>query len=123
MAVTHNTAVRSAIANEVLSLIDADAAPGTLIFRDDAVIVATLILSYPAGTQLDGELTFDPITSDFSAVAGTIDNYVITDNSGTEILYGSVTVTGGGGDITLSNVIIDNDDTVGVTSLIYVAPA
>lgn len=123
MAVTHNTTVRSTLANAILTLIDIDLAAGTLIFRDGLAVVATLILYYPAGIESGGTITFNPITSDFSAVAGTIDNFVITDNSGNEILGGSVTITGGGGDITLSGVIINDGNTVGVTSLIYVAPA
>ena len=119
MAITHEATVRNAIADKVLELIDADALAGFLIFRDAAVVVATLGLSYPAGIVTNERIDFDSISSDTSAIAGIIDNYVITDNSGEEILYGLVTITGGGGDITLTNVTIDNDDTVSMTALIY----
>ena len=123
MAVTHSTAVRSALATEVLRLIDRDSLAGKLVFKDGTATVAVLTLSYPAATELDGELTFGTIASDFDAVAGTIDTFEITDNSGTVILEGSVTVLGGGGDITLSGVVISNGDTVGVTELAYIATA
>ena len=119
MAVTHEALVRNASADKILELIDADALAGYLIFRDAATVVATLGLSYPAGVVTNERLDFSAISSDLSAIAGIIDNYVITDNSGDEILYGSVTITGGGGDITLTGVTINNDDTVSMTALTY----
>lgn len=123
MAVTHNEDTRTAIAESVLATIDADSLPGNLIFKEGTTIIATLVLTYPAGVVSAGTLTFSPINPDTSAIAGTIDNYVITDNSNNEVLYGTVTVIGGGGDITLTSVTIETDDTVGLTELYYVAPS
>lgn len=120
MAVTHEAIIRNALAQVVLDAIDQDVGAGALIFQTAASAeVATLPLSDPAGSIVGPLLTFNAITSDTSATGGTTDRFVITDNSGNEIVYGNVTATGGGGDIELSSVSIGVGDTVAVSSLTY----
>ena len=123
MAVTHQAIIRQSLAQVILDAIDQDVGAGSLIFRTAAdAEVATLTLSDPAGTLGGGDnavLTFNPITSDTNATGGITTKFVITDNSGDEIVYGNVSATGGGGDIELSSTTIGVGDTVAVSSLTY----
>jgi hypothetical protein len=123
MAVTHHADIREDFATLIKDAIEADPGAGNLIFKDDTATIATLVLdddvTNGCGTVAAERLTFGPITDEDSASAGTIDNFIITTNLNTEILYGTVTVTGGGGDITLSSVNIDAGDTISMSSLYY----
>lgn len=123
-AVTHSTAVRNVLADAVVDAIDAGASAGTLEFHTSGdVEVATLTFSDPAfGAASSGTATANAITSDTSATGGTIAKFVVKDSDGNTIFAGSVTATGGGGDITLSSVVISAGQTVSLTSLTYTAP-
>lgn len=123
MAVTHHALVRNSIADTVLAAIDQDATAGKLQFQTAASAeVATLNLSYPAGIVTGETLAFSAITSDTNATAGTVSKFVITDNTGNEILYGTVTAPAGGGDIELSSLAVGGGDTVSCSALSYTAP-
>ena len=106
MAVTHPAAVRNTIADTVVDLIDAGAGAGTLeIQTGGSVEVATLTFSDPAfGNAAAGVATAAAITSDTNATGGTAAQFVIQDSNSTAVINGSVTATGGGGDIQLSSV-------------------
>lgn len=125
MAVTHSTTVRNAIADAVVDAIDGGAAAGTLELQTSGnVEVATLTFSDPAfGAAANGVATASAITSDTSATGGTIAKAVAKDSSGNTIFTCSVTATGGGGDITLSSLVVSAGQTVSVSSLTYSAPA
>lgn len=123
MAVTHPTAVRTAIADLVVDRIDAGAGAGTLEFQTSGdTEVATLTFSDPAfGAAASAVATASAITSDTSATGGTIAKARAKDSTGTEVFACSVTATGGGGDIQLSSVSVSAAQTVAVTSLTYTA--
>lgn len=123
MAVTHPTAVRTALADLVVDLIDAGAGAGTLEFQTaGSVQVATLTFSDPAfGNAVAGVATASAITSDTNATGGTIAKAVIKDSNGTQVTSCSVGTSGA--DINLSSVVISAGQTVAVTSLTYTAPA
>lgn len=125
MSVTHPAAVRNAIANAVVDLIDAGAAAGTLEMQTSGdVEVATLTFSDPAfGAAASGTATAGSITDDTNATGGTIAKAVAKDSDGNEVFSCSVTATGGGGDIELSSVEISAGQTVSLSSLTYSAPA
>ena len=125
MAVTHPSATRNALADAAVDRIDAGAGAGTLEFQTaGSVEVATLTFSDPAfGNAAAGVATANAITSDSSATGGTITKAVIKDSTGTEVFTCSVTATGGGGDITLSSVVVSAGQTVSLSSLTYTAPA
>ncbi len=125
MAVTHPTAVRTALADFVVDQLDEGTPPGLLVLQTaGGVTVATLTFSNPAfGSAVAGVATANAITSDTNAIGGTITKGEARNAAGTAKILFSVTATGMGGDITLSSVIISAGQTVSLTSLTYTAPA
>jgi len=123
MAVTHPTAVRTAIADFVVDQLDEGTPPGNLVFRTSGdVEVATLPFSAAAfGAAAAGVATAAAITSDSSATGGTIAKATLENAAGTAKITCSVTATGGGGDIELSSVSVSAGQTVSVSSLTYTA--
>lgn len=124
MAVTHPSAVRTALADLVVDLIDAGPAAGTLELQTSGdAEVATLTFSDPAfGAASAGVATASAITADASATGGTVAKARAKSSTGTEVFACSVTATGGGGDITLNSVVISAGQQVSITSLTYTAP-
>jgi hypothetical protein len=124
MSVTHPTATRTAIADFVVDRLDAGTPPGHIVMQTSgAVTVATLTLASTAfGAAAAGVATAAAIVSDTNAVGGTIAKAEFRNAAGTAEILCSVTATGGGGDITLSSVVISAGQTVAVTSLTYTAP-
>jgi len=126
MALTHVTAVKTSLANAILTAIDTGATDteGDLVFMATGdVTVATLPLSATAGTVTGDTLTYNAITPDTNAVGGTIVAFKIQDRNNAEVYRGTVTITSGGGDIELSSLVIGATDTVSVSSLTYTIPA
>lgn len=128
MAVTHATALRTVLADAVDNYLNttgsADAA-ADLVIRASTTILVTFVLSNPAfGAASSGVITLSgtPIAAT-AAAAGTADNFQIRDRDNASALAGSVTVTGGGGDITVSNTSISNGQNCSLDSLTYTAPA
>ncbi len=125
MAVTHNTTVRNAVADVVVDAIDAGGA-GSIVFQDGGQSdsdVATLAFSNPAfGAAASGVATANSITDDTDCNAGTVSKFTVYSGGAADIFSGSVTATGGGGDIILSSVAIGQGDTISISSLTYEAP-
>ena len=133
MAVTLTAAARNAACNAIVDLIDAGAAAGNLILylANASTEVATLPLNDPAfgnsGAVNPGEavMDVDPAVTDTSATgnaaAATI--AMFKDSDGTEVLRCSVSATGGGGDIVLTNNVIAATDTVTISALTVTVPA
>src|SRR5215204_3030852 len=124
MAVTHPTAVRNSIADAVVDQLDEGTPPGKLIMQTSGgTTVATLTFPNPAfGAASGGTATAGAIVSDSSAAGGTIAKAELRNAAGTAKVLCSVTATGGGGDITLSSVVVGAGQTVAVSSLTYSAP-
>ncbi len=122
-AVTHPTAVRTAVADLVVDRIDAGAAAGHLVFNTSGdVEVATLTFSDPAfGNAASGTATANAITSDTSATGGTVAKFVAEDSDGTDVFLGAVGTSGS--DINLSSLAVGASDTVSMSSLTYSAAA
>lgn len=124
MATTHTTAARNTIADTVTALVDANGIGKLVIMTSGDVEVATLTMSATAfGAAASGTCNANAITDDTNATGGTAALYKITDGADTEIFRGSVTATGGGGDLQLSSVNIGAGDTVSISSFSYTAPA
>ena len=125
MALEHSLAVRSSAANAVVDSIDGGSGAGTFILLTAAdAEVATLTFSDPAfGAASNGIATAASITSDTSATgnASAITKFEIRDSDATLIFEGTVTGTGGGGDIEMTNTTVANGETVNCTSFSYTA--
>ena len=125
MAVTHPTDVRNGIADYVVDLIDAGGA-GNIKFQNGGQndsTVATLTFSSTAfGAASNGIATAAAITDDTNCNAGTVTKFTVFSGAGDSCFTGSVTATGGGGDIILSSTAIGAGDTISISSLTYEAP-
>lgn len=125
MSVTHATAVRSAIADLIDTLVNTGAGTSKLRLRDGTVTIVDFNLSDPAfGAASSGVITLNstPIAATAGA-SGDVDNAQLLDQDGSVVLSCSVTGTGGGGDIEVSNVSIANGQDCSLTSLTYAAAA
>jgi len=127
MAVTHSTAVRTTLADaavDTLNVGSADASGDLRINTSGDVQVALLVLSNPAfGAASSGTATAAAITSDTNAAGGTAAKAVLRNRDNTNCINCSVTASGGGGDIIISNTTVGVGDTVSCSSLTYSAPS
>lgn len=132
MTVTHETSTKDSITDLVVDLLDAGAGAGTMQFQLAAgTEVATVTFSDPAfddsgsaGGNAAGVSVANPITKDSSATgnASAVSKASWYDSNSNKILECSVTGTGGGGDIEISNTTIGAGEEVDVTSLSYQTP-
>ncbi len=129
MALTLSTAARNAAADAVVDLLDAGTTntyPALKIAT--AAFGATLATidftdATAFGASASGTATAGTMADDTSASAGTAAVFECVDQDNTRVFEGTVTATGGGGDIELSSVSIGAGDTVSITSLTYTQPA
>jgi hypothetical protein len=124
------TASRNAAVAAVANLVDADVGAGTIQIRTGAqpatgndaasgTLLATVTLADPAWSgPVVGVMTLDttPVLSTTGVAAGTAGWFRMLDNSGDSILDGSVTGTGGGGDLELNTTTISIGLTVDITA-------
>ena len=126
MALDHETAIRDTFANAVDDACNVSF-PGSLVFQTSGdVEVATLVLADTAfGPSSSGVITAGTINEDADATGGTVAKFKFEDGSGTpaRVFGGTVTATGGGGDIELSSLSITATDKVSMTSFTYTACA
>lgn len=131
MALTHTTAVRNALADLVVDLLEAGAGAGKIQIsttQGDYVgpeLLAEITMSDPAfGAASSGVATMlSPPKSDTSADnTGTAAFFRIVDSNDLEIFEGTVTATSGGGDMELSSVAITSGEQVNITAFTYTAP-
>lgn len=134
MAVTHtNTSplyVRDQMCNLVVDLLDA----GTtntyprLVFRD-ASNNALCTMNFTGTTAFKtagtgtGSAQANNIATGTVTADGTCSRFALQDQDARTILTGTVTVQGGGGDIELSSVDFNINDTVDVSNLVYSSAA
>lgn len=129
MAITHSSTVRNDLATKVLADIDAQSNAGILKIKDASNVVLVAIPlgstpnTKPSGTVSGAVLTFANITTVNCTTAGTAAKFDITDGSGTVIFSGTVTATGGGGDMTFTNLSFASGDPISITNgMTYTAP-
>jgi len=117
---TLTVAGKNAMLNSLVDLIDQGStnSSGKLIFKTGSTsTVATLTLSNPAfGDASAGSVSANSITADTNAVGGTIATFSVVNRNETEIFSGTVTATGGGGDIELSTLSITSGDHVSLST-------
>ncbi|MFQ5347363.1 MAG: hypothetical protein ACE5ED_05920 [Rhodothalassiaceae bacterium] len=131
------TAVRQAVGDAAVGLIDAGAAAGHLkvyagtkpaspnVALTTQTLLADLVFSAPAfgTTDASGVATANAITADASADAsGTASFFRIEDSNGVVVFQGDVTATGGGGDLELATTTITAGVQVSISSLTITVP-
>lgn len=128
MGIVLETIARNAACDAIVDLIDNGGA-GTLEFKsaDSSVPgtseVATVTFGVTAfGAASTGVATANSTTDDTSAAGGTVAYFTIFSGAAAPIFRGTVTATGGGGDITMSTVTVGATDTVSITSLTATMP-
>ena len=122
MTLTLSTAGRNAAADAVTALMDG----GTLELRSGTgTVVAAFALPSPAfAAAADGVATGNGVPMSTTANAGTIASARILNSVGVPEITGlTVTLTGGGGDIELTNLSPGAGSTVEIASLSYTQPA
>ena len=130
MATTLPTASRNAACNAVVDLVDAGAGAGNIYIKDGgATHIATVVLANPAfGASAVGVATAlsVPLAGVGIAAAGAgtaAATFDVVDGSDVVIWSGTVTVTGGGGELTLDNITIANLQVIAVTAFTHTQPA
>lgn len=121
MAITLQTNARNAAASAVGTLLNG----GTIVFQTAAsATAATVTFNATAfGAPATGTITANAITADTNVVGGTITKFEARNSSAAVVFTGTVTATGGGGDITLSSVTLAAGEKLEVTSFTYTQPA
>lgn len=126
MATTLTTSARNAAANAVVDLLDAGSGAGYLeiIHSDGTSVLVTVTLADPAfGNAATGVATANTIAQATATGDGTATTFKAYDSDANEIFSGSVTATGGGGEIEVTNTSISTGDKLEITSATYTQPA
>jgi hypothetical protein len=100
---------------------------GTIPADADAAITGTILAEltcaspFAPGASAEGVVTASAITQDSSANAtGTASHFRLFASNGTTVaMQGTVTATGGGGDLTLTTTSITSGQPVSVTSFVF----
>lgn len=130
MALTHTTTIRNGLADYVVDAIDTGTtnAQGQVIVATTgfASTLATIPLDTPPafGAAATGTATANnpPFEDSDADNTGTAAVFRVEDRDETEIFQGTVTGTGGGGDMELSSTSITAGDAVRINSFTYTAP-
>jgi hypothetical protein len=129
MAITLTTAARNAACNAIVDLIDLGAAAnGTIVIYAGGVGGTTLATFTTAGTAFGSAstgaatLASTPLSTTASGT-GTANAFQVRDQDAAEVFRGSVTATGGGGDVTIDNTSITSGQTVNLTSFTFTVAA
>lgn len=135
MATRLTTAARNASTDSVVDLVDAGTGAGTLKIytgsqpasANDAAtgtLLATVTFADPAfGASASGTAAATDPAPVTGAATGTAGWFRVADSAGTTVFDGSVTATGGGGDLTLSSTSISTGISVDLTAFSYTTPA
>jgi len=134
MAFTLATDTRNKACDAIVDDIDAGAGPGTIEIRtgpppgpnaaDSGTLLATLVCSDPAfGAAAAGVAAANPISDDTNVDAsGTAGHFRIKDSDGNVVAEGTVTATGGGGDIEFDDINFVAGGVASITSLSVTVP-
>lgn len=135
MGIRLSTAARNAAADAVVDLIDAGAGAGTVKIYTGAqpatgndegsgTLLATVSFADPAfGAAATGVATATDPASVSIVATGTAASFVVEDSTGANIFNGTVTATGGGGDMQLGTVALSSGANLDITAFTYTHPA
>lgn len=120
---TLSTAARNVACDAVVDLVDAGTPPGKILLRASGTTVCTINFETTAyGAASTGVATAANFPkSNTAAATGVLDNYVIENAAGTDIITG--TIGEGSGDISFDNTDINSGQTVTLSSLTHTQPA
>jgi hypothetical protein len=125
MALTYSNAAKQAATDAITALVNGGSGAGKLVIKDGSSPLISYDLSDPAfgAAASTGIATLDitPAITGTATGAGDADGFAITDSDDTVIFSGTVTATGGGGDLTLDNVNIAIGQTVTISSFTFKA--
>lgn len=112
-----STAIETTIGTAPKLRISTGAPPATPATADSGTLLVEFTLASDWATQASGVLTFSGVPLSQTAVGtGTAGHYRVKDSAGTTVhMQGTVTATGGGGDLTVDNTSIASGQTVQVT--------
>lgn len=128
MTLTHTTAIRNSLADLVVDAIDVGTtdATGDIIIQTGAdATLCTVTFANPAfGSASSGTATGSSFPREgTAAAAGTAAKFRVRNRDNTEIFQGTVTATGGGGDMELSSTTIAINDVIRLNTFTYSASA
>jgi hypothetical protein len=124
MAITHPAAVRTILSTAVRDAIDAGTGPGLIKIytAGKAALLATLTCSDPCGSVASGTLTLSAVTRDSSADAtGSAALFEVTDSTGALVFSGTISATGGSGDMQFPTVDFVLGQAIELSSFTYSA--
>jgi len=127
MALTHVATVRNELADTVVDHFDDGTGDGKIRIYTTGFgsLLVDIDLNDPAfGDASAGVATGDvtPTPEGTATQTGTAAVFRATDSDNNEIFNGTVTATGGGGDMELSSLSISTNDAVRINSMTYTAP-
>lgn len=118
--------LRNTLGDAIISRLNSGTTNATarLVFRNSSntVLSTNNFSNPPAGSFASGTVTFSAIANATIAATGTAANFIATNRDNTSIFSGTVTATGGGGDITFNTVSFTSGDTCAVSSLTLTVP-
>lgn len=129
MALTHVTAIRNSLADLVVDAIDVGAtdASGDVIVQTGAdALLCTINLAAPPafGAAAAGTATANGLPKEGTCTGtGTAAKFRVRDRANAEVFQGTVTSTGGGGDMELSSTSLVTNDVVRINTFTYTASA
>lgn len=128
MAIAHAEATRNALADTINTQINAGTTnlTGALRVFEGATLIAEVPLEDPAmGAAVAGEASLLGTPLAANAVASTaaagIDTFQLVDRDEATVLSGTVSESGGGGDLIIENVLVNSGQEVRILSGTYTA--
>lgn len=119
MAITHGDPTRDILCDACVDQLDVGG-PGNLLILDVGTTLATLPLPAQAfGTAGSGTATANAVTTQNATQAGTANLFEARNNAGTVVFQGTVTESGGGGDLIITNANINIGDPISVVTWTY----
>lgn len=135
MALSLATATRNAMVAAAAGLVDAGpgagtakiytgSKPATADTAESGTLLATVVMADPAfGSPSTGTVTATDPAAVLGVANGTAGWFRVEDSTGANVFDGTVTATGGGGDMTLATTTISTGLTVDITSFTMTQPA
>lgn len=128
MAITLASNTRDVATNSIVNLINQGTINPTgsinIYTTGLTTLLVTLNFSNPAyATSLNGVARGNPVTNGVALTSGVASIFTVVNRDGTEIFRGTVTATGGGGDIELSSISIATSQIVSINSSTFTMPA